>query len=159
MDLDIVVGDDNVTVSALDQVELNRDALDGMVVGVQRATTHDRFVSEVFGDAVEVRRYASQDEAYLDLVAGRLDLIMADSVAMLDGFLNTEQGADFSYIGPGFSIPEYHGEGAGIALRKNEDELREKLNAAIEQIRADGTYTAIQDKYFDFDVYGGCPTC
>lgn len=155
-DIDLVAGgDDDITVSALDQVELNHAALDGKAVGVQRATIHDRFVSEVFGDAVEIRRYGTQDEAYLDLVAGRLDLIMADSVAILDGFLNTDLGADFSFVGPSFSIPQYHGEGAGIALRKNEDELREKFNAAIEQIRADGTYQEIQDKYFDFDVYGG----
>lgn len=155
MDLDIVAsGDDDITVGSLDQVELNQDALDGLVVGVQRATIHDRFVSEIFGDQVEIRRYGTQDEAYLDLVAGRLDLIMADSVAMLGGFLETEQGEGYSFVGPSFSIPQYHGEGAGIALRKNEDELREKFNAAIEQIRADGTYEAIQDKYFDFDVYG-----
>ena len=48
-----------------------------------------------------------------------------------------------------------NGEGAGIALRKGEDELREKLNAAIKAIRDNGTYKAINDKYFEFDVYGG----
>ncbi len=37
---------------------------------------------------------------------------------------------------------------------KGEDELREALNAAIVQIRSDGTYQKINAKYFDFDVYG-----
>jgi len=35
-----------------------------------------------------------------------------------------------------------------------DDKLREAFNKAIDQIRADGTYKAIQDKYFTFDVYG-----
>ncbi len=44
--------------------------------------------------------------------------------------------------------------GAGIAVRKGQDELREALNMAIAQIRSDGTYKAINAKYFDFDVFG-----
>ena len=39
-------------------------------------------------------------------------------------------------------------------MRKGDDALREKLNKAIAAIRANGTYKKIQDKYFDFDVYG-----
>jgi ABC-type amino acid transport substrate-binding protein len=29
------------------------------------------------------------------------------------------------------------------------------LNAALKQILSDGTYKKINDKYFEFDVYGG----
>jgi len=47
-----------------------------------------------------------------------------------------------------------HGEGVGTALRKCEDDLRLAFNEAIAKIRADGTYQAINQKYFDFDVYG-----
>ncbi len=153
--IDLVDGPDDVTVTTLEGIRIHHDALSGMTVGVQRATIHDRFISDVFGDTVDVRRYGTQDEAYLDLVSGRLDLIMADSIAILDGFLNTDQGSDYQFIGPAFAIVEYHGEGAGIAVRKGDDALRERFNAAIEHIRADGTYQAIQDRYFDFDVYGG----
>jgi polar amino acid transport system substrate-binding protein len=51
--------------------------------------------------------------------------------------------------------PVINGEGAGIAVRKGEDELREAFNKAIGEIRADGTYEAINKKHFDFDVWGG----
>ena len=44
------------------------------------------------------------------------------------------------------------GAGVGIALRKNEDELRGKINAALKTIRANGTYKKLADKYFDFTV-------
>ena len=50
--------------------------------------------------------------------------------------------------------PKYHGEGVGIALRQGEDDLRLALDEAIDKVRADGTYQAIKEKYFDFDVYG-----
>ena len=135
-------------------IEITEEGLKGKTVGVQRATTHDNFVTEVYGGAAEVKRYGTQDEAYLDMVAGRLDLLLADSVAMDDGFLQTEAGKDYEFVGPDFNDPKYFGDGAGIALRKGEDDLRQMFNAAIEAIRANGTYKAIQDKYFDFDVYG-----
>lgn len=134
-------------------IEVSAADLKGKKVGVQRATIHDNFLTEVFGE-VEVVRYGSQDEAYLDAVAGRLDLLMADSVALMDGFLNTEQGGDWEFVGPPYTDVKFFGEGAGIAVRKRDDDLREQLNAAIAAIRANGVYRQINAKYFDFDIYG-----
>lgn len=129
------------------------EGLKGKSVSVQRATTHENFLRDNF-PGMDIRVYATQDEANADLVSGRVDLVHADSVALLDGFLNTDAGKDFEYVGPDYNIPQWHGEGAGIAIRKGEDDLREAFNKAIAQIRADGTYKAINAKYFDFDVYG-----
>jgi arginine/ornithine transport system substrate-binding protein len=124
------------------------------VVGVQRGTTHHDYMEKVYPDT-QLTLYASQDEAYLDLVAGRLDAIIADSIAISDGFLKTEQGEGFAFLGEPHFDPAIFGEGAGIGVRKEDGELRERLNAAIEAIRASGTYDEIADKYFDFDIYGG----
>ncbi len=135
-------------------LDISKDGLSGKIVGVQRATTHDNFITEEFGDAVEVKRYATQDEAYLDAVAGRVDLLLADSVAMDEGFLKSENGADWEFVGPGFTDPKYFGDGAGIAVRKDDTELLDMLNAAIKAVRGDGTYQTISDKYFTYDVYG-----
>ena len=46
------------------------------------------------------------------------------------------------------------GEGIGIAVRKRDKELTEKLNQALAAIRANGKYEAIQKKYFPMDIYG-----
>ena len=135
-------------------IEITEAGLKGKIVGVQRATIHDAFVTEVYGDEVEVKRYGTQDEAYLDMAAGRVDLLLADSVAMQGGFLDSDDGKDYEFVGPDFSDPKYFGDGAGIALRKGTDDLRQMFNDAIDAIRANGKYKAIQDKYFDFDVYG-----
>jgi arginine/ornithine transport system substrate-binding protein len=134
--------------------EFSRDNIKGKKIGVQRATIHDRYLTDNYGKDVEIKRYATQDEAYLDLVAGRVDMLLADSVAVSDGFLKKPEGQDYQFIGPDLNDPKWFGEGTGIAIRKEDQDLVEMFNQAIEQIRADGTYKKIQDKYFDFNVYG-----
>lgn len=134
-------------------LDVSPEGLKGMSVAVQRATTHENFLRDNF-PGMDIRVYATQDEANADLVSGRVDLGHADSIALLDGFLNTDMGKGFEFVGPGFNVPEWHGLGAGIAVRKGEDELRNKLDKAIAQIRADGTYQKINAKYFDIDIFG-----
>ena len=134
--------------------EFSKANIKGKKVGVQRATIHDRYLTDNYGKDVEIKRYGTQDEAYLDLTAGRVDMLLADSIALSDGFLKKPEGKDYQFIGPDLSDPKWFGDGAGIAIRKQDTDLVEMFNAAIKQIRADGTYKKIQDKYFDFNVYG-----
>ena len=134
-------------------IEVGYDKLAGKVVGVQRATIHENFLRDNF-PGVDVRVYATQDEANADLVAGRVDMVMADSVALNDGFLTKPDGGDFEFVGPGYSEPKWHGQGVGIAVRKGDTELLNAFNDAIKKIRADGTYKKLNDQYFAFDVYG-----
>jgi len=134
-------------------IEISKAGLKGKVVGVQRATTHDTFITAMFPGA-KIKRYASQDDAYLDATAGRVDLLIADSVAMKGGFLDKANGKGWEFVGPDYTDRKFFGDGVGIAIRKGEDKLREKFNKAIAAIRANGTYKKIHAKYFDFDIYG-----
>jgi arginine/ornithine transport system substrate-binding protein len=134
-------------------LDLTAAGLKGKRIGVQRTTTHDRFATDTFKGA-EIVRYTKQDDAFLDLAAGRIVASLVDSVAADSGFLKTPKGKDFAFFGPVYDDPKYFGTGAGVALRKGDAALQAKFNAAIAAIRANGTYKKIQDKYFDFDVYG-----
>jgi polar amino acid transport system substrate-binding protein/arginine/ornithine transport system substrate-binding protein len=129
------------------------EGLKGKVVGVQRGTTHQCYMEKMFPDT-ELKLYGTQEEVFLDLGAGRIDAQISDSTQSQDGFLSKEEGKDFAFLGETQFDLECHGEGAGIAVRKGEDDLRNSLNAAIKAIRDDGTYQKINAKYFDFDVYG-----
>ncbi len=130
------------------------DGLAGKVIGVQRGTTHNSYAEKYYPDS-QLTLYASQDEAYLDLMSGRLDAVIGDSIALTDGFINTEQGEGFAVLGDAHHDPDIHGDGAGIGVRKDDTELRDRLTAAIEAIRANGVYDEIAARYFDFDIYGG----
>jgi lysine-arginine-ornithine-binding protein len=132
--------------------EITAEALKGKLIGVQSSTVTENFVRGAFPDA-EIKAYKTQDEANLDFLAGRVDLLAADSFVLYE-FLESEKGAKSEAVGPDFDDVKYLGEGIGIGVRKADDELREKLNAAIQKIREDGTYKKINDKYFKFDVYG-----
>ncbi len=134
--------------------EFSKASIKGKSVGVQRATIHDQYLTDNYGKDVDVKRYGTQDEVYLDIAAGRIDLFLADSIAAKEGFLQKPEGKDFTFIGPDLTDAKWFGEGAGIAVRKEDKDLVKKLNDAIQKIRKDGTYKKIQDKYFDFDVYG-----
>lgn len=127
--------------------------LKGKRIGVQRTTTHDRYATATFKQS-QIVRYDKQDDAFLDLTSGRLDVALVDSIAAATGFLKTAQGKGFAFVGPVIEDQKFFGLGAGIAVRKGDNELRTRLNAAIKAIRDNGTYKKIQDKYFDFDVYG-----
>jgi len=129
-----------------------REGMKGKRIGVQRSTTHDRFATDTFKDS-EIVRYTGEDQVFLDLQSGRIDAVLADSVAEDRGFLKRPAGKDFGFVGPVFNDARYFGTGAGIAVRKGDTELVARLNQAIKDIRASGTYDKIAKQYFDFDVY------
>ncbi len=132
------------------------EGLAGKTLGVQVATIHQVYANKYFAAAgATVKEYQTQDEANNDLAAGRIDAVQADSIALGD-FLKTEQGsACCDMKGTVKDDPEILGLGVGVGLRKGETELKDKINAAIKAIRANGTYDTFSKKYFDFDVYGG----
>ncbi len=124
------------------------------VVGVQMGTTHENYLQDVYVPAGAVPRiYATQSEAQLDLARGRIDAIMVDKLGVYEWLGRTDQGKCCTYAGEEINDPRYVGEGVGAGVRKEDNELRERMNRALAQIIADGTYKQINDKYFPFNVY------
>jgi len=141
-------------------VAAKSSALDGspesikdLAIGVQVSTTHQNYTEAHYEEmAGSIKTYQNFDEHNQDLVAGRVDAVVGDSLAFAD-FLASDAGAEYeikSYL----SDAKIFGAGVGAGIRKEDTELVEKFNAAIKQIREDGTYEEISKKYFDFDIYG-----
>jgi arginine/ornithine transport system substrate-binding protein len=132
---------------------LDFDNLDGVKIAVQRATTHDKYLTDNYKD-VEIVRYGSFDEAYLDLANGRVAAVLGDASALEEGVINKEGGEAYEFVGPSLTDPKWFGDGMGIAVRKQDKELTAKLDAAIIALREKGIYQEIAAKYFNYDVYG-----
>ncbi|MEM0900851.1 MAG: ABC transporter substrate-binding protein [Pseudomonadota bacterium] len=135
-----------------DITEATDAALAGKTIGAQSSTTHSTYAEELLSSA-STTLYPTPDEYKLDIANGRVDAVI-DDVIVLSEWLETDAGACCKLLGTLTPDLTINGPGAGIALRKGEDELKAKFNAAIDAIRANGTYKEINDKYFDFDVYG-----
>jgi len=138
------------------EMDATPEGLAGKIIGVQVSTVHQAYVDAYFGPtAAEVRLYQTQDEANQDLVAGRIDAIQADSIA-LDAFLATAEGAACCEVkGTVADDLVILGSGVGVGLRKEDTALLASFNAGIAAILADGTYDAITARYFASSIYGG----
>ena len=132
-----------------DKTEFKTDkaSLKGKIIGAQRATLAGTWLEDNLGDDITIKLYDTQENAYLDLTSGRLDAILADKYVNYE-WLKSEAGKPYEFKGD----PVEESDKIGIAVRKK-DPLREKLNAALKEIVADGTYKKINDKYFPFSIY------
>lgn len=132
--------------------EATPEALAGKVIGAQVSTTFANYTEKHMPDA-DLKLYPTAEEYKLDMQNGRIDAAI-DDVVVLSEWLKTDDGACCKIIGTLPGDEAVFGPGLGIAVRKGETALVEKLNAAIAAIRANGVYKTVNDKYFDFDVYG-----
>ncbi|MBZ9772238.1 transporter substrate-binding domain-containing protein [Mesorhizobium sp. CO1-1-8] len=134
-------------------VEVTPEGLAGKTIGVLQASTDERYVKKYFPKAT-VKSYPAQDEANQDLIAGRIDVTQSDEVFLLN-FLKGA-GAECCEVKGRISRSddlEIFGPGSGVGVRKTDPDLKEMVNKAIKNIRENGKYGEISNKYFDFDIY------
>lgn len=135
------------------EFEISDEGLTDKIIGVVSGTTNADYVNAKFADVSIIRNYPSLDSAVQDLVSGRIDTIVDGAIALDETLLSKEDGNNFAFVGDALHDPEYFGFGVGAGVRKGETELLEKLNAAIAAVHDNGTYDAIQAKYFTVDLY------
>ncbi|MEX3787496.1 ABC transporter substrate-binding protein [Paraburkholderia sp. JPY432] len=131
------------------------ESLKGKTVGVEQGTIQETYAKTYWEPAgAKVVPYQNQDQVYADLISGRLDAALQDAVQADQGFLKTPRGKGFAFVGQDLNDPKILGSGAGIGMRKEDTDLKAKVDKAIADMIKDGTYKKIEKKYFDFDVYG-----
>ncbi|MDO5435425.1 MAG: transporter substrate-binding domain-containing protein [Clostridia bacterium] len=108
------------------------------VVGVQQGTTGDIYCSDDFG-AERVMQYKTGNDAVAALVAGKVDCVIIDNNPA-KAYVDANEGLKILDT-------EYVEEEYAIAINQTNTELLEKVNAALEELIADGTVDAIIAKY------------
>mgnify|MGYP001807129876 FL=1 len=128
------------------------ETLKGKTIVVLRNSPRAKFVQETYKDST-VLLAGKEPEVYMELAAGRGDIAFGSSVVSSESFLKKPEGKGFAQVGDVVRL-DAGGGGVGIAIRKADGDLREKINAALAAIRKNGTYKQLQSKYFDFDISG-----
>ncbi|QCR36590.1 arginine ABC transporter substrate-binding protein [Nissabacter sp. SGAir0207] len=118
--------------------------LKGKRVGMENGTTHQKYLQEKHPEITTVA-YDSYQNAILDLKNGRLDGVFGDT-AVVNEWLKSNP--NLAPVGEHVTDAQYFGTGLGIAVRPDNQALLAKLNGALEAIKANGTYKAINDKWF-----------
>ena len=131
--LTIVVHKNNNDIKTLDD-------LAGKKVGVQINTTGDFAASEI--DGAKVSRYNTVPETLQNIVLGIIDAAVID-MPVADAFFDANPNAPLKHVGK-VSEDDYF----GLAIRKEDTELLAKVNAALKQLKEDGTYDKIYNKWF-----------
>ena len=90
----------------------------------------------------------SQPELLHALARARVDAVFGDALG-LHAWLMGPIGSAFSFVGEGIELDD----GIGIAVRRDDEGLRLRINAALRAIIADGTYRRINARYFPFSIY------
>ncbi|WP_299015448.1 lysine/arginine/ornithine ABC transporter substrate-binding protein [uncultured Photobacterium sp.] len=122
----------------------SQDKLKGKRIGVQNGSTHQSYLIDQMPGVTTVA-YVSAQEAFLDMQNGRIDSVFGDTAVVAEWFKKNDK---LTYVGKQVTNAQYFGYGFGIAVNKNNQELVNKLNAALKTVKANGEYQAIFNKYF-----------
>jgi ABC-type amino acid transport substrate-binding protein len=134
----------------------NVESLKGRRVGVAQGSTQEAYAKAYWAPSgIEVVSYGNQEQVYTDLRSGRIDATLTDMISGSEGFLKTAQGTGYAFLGEPVTDARTLGKGAAIGFREDDAALREKIDAAIEAMKKDGTYLKIRQRYFDFDISSG----
>lgn len=127
--------------------DVSGNGLKGKIVGVQSGTTSQQYLQQQHPD-VQVKAYTSQQDAFLDLISGRVDVVLADTPVITHWLYANDPTRDYMILGQPITDPKYAGLGYGIAVKKGNTELLSALNKAIEKMKASGEDKKIIKKYF-----------
>ncbi|ACV68582.1 amino acid ABC transporter substrate-binding protein [Desulfohalobium retbaense] len=119
--------------------------LGGTTVGVQKGSSAVEAVEDLPKAPETVKEYPSNNNALLDLEAGRLAAVIVDNVA--GRYAIATRPGTFKVL-PGFVTKEPF----GIAFRKADDSLRMKVQQALDAMVEDGTLAEISRKWFGEDI-------
>ncbi|MBO0897374.1 MULTISPECIES: transporter substrate-binding domain-containing protein [Arthrobacter] len=114
------------------------DDLAGKRVGVQQSTTGAAYAQENV-EGAEILEYPGDGELFQAIQAGSIDAILQDIA------VNTNHTKEGEYD----IVEEYEtDESYGFATKKENTALIEEVNAQLADLRENGKYTEIYDKYF-----------
>jgi len=129
----IIVLEDNTEIMSPEDLEDKK-------IGVQQGTTGDIFISDEYGDD-NVERFNKGMEAVQSLVQGKIDAVIIDDQPAR-AFL--EQNEGLTILETAYAVEDY-----AMCLKKGNDELLQRINEAIRELKEDGTLDSIVSKYIN----------
>ncbi|BDB19833.1 amino acid ABC transporter [Pseudomonas sp. CYM-20-01] len=132
------------------EVEISPAGLKGKLIGVQISTVSANYLKKYYENIADLRYYDTQESANADLIAGRIDYMMADDTAIAM-MVKTPEASGLAHIA---SVPydPIIGRGVGAGLRKEDTALKARLDKAIGELLVSKDYDDLSQHYFGLSV-------
>ncbi len=137
-----------IVVAAGSDIKTKAD-LAGKVVGTQEGSSSVTAMEaepEVFNSIAELTTYPDYVAALNDLSVGRLDALVGDEV-VCRYYMNKKPG-EYEPLEEDFGDEEY-----GVGFRLDDNELRDKVQKALDELKDEGAFSELSEKWFGEDLY------
>jgi polar amino acid transport system substrate-binding protein len=132
--------------------EVRPEALEGKKVAVIGGTAHEAFLKALFTEAV-VQPYPNADTARAALKKGEVDLLFGDGISLAFWLNGTDSESCCVFRGGPYLESRFFGEGVGIAVRRNNDLMRQAFNWALFRLWEKGRFTDLWLRYFPISPF------
>lgn len=125
----------------------------GIKLGVQRGSSMVKYSEAMLGDSVAYVFYDNPDQMKLDLLAGRINAVFDSKINWTLELISKPEGKDWKLDGGDHwtgdpSVPEAE-RGYSWVVKKGDEALLKRMDAALTEMIKDCTYTTIRKKYLD----------
>jgi polar amino acid transport system substrate-binding protein len=141
-----------VSLAGKGTIDVRPEALRQTKIGVEAGSAHEAFL-KVFFPRSTIGAFPDRAALLAALREGKIDLAFDDAVSLAVWMNDPASIACCVFQGGPFLEPAYFGEGIGIAVRPDDDELRRTLNWTLQRLDERGVLTELYLKYFPVGFY------
>ena len=134
------------------QIDATPEGLEGKKIAVAKGTAHEAYVRAFFRDSA-IRPFETVELARDALVVGAVDLLFDDGISLAFWLSGTASRACCEFKGGPFAEPKYFGDGIGIAVKRDDVQLKAMINGALKRLRESGRYEELLLRYFPLRVF------
>jgi polar amino acid transport system substrate-binding protein len=137
---------------AAGQLDVTPEGLEGKKIAVTKGTAHEAYLRTFFRDS-SIRAFETPQLARDALTSDAVDLLFEDGVGLVFWLNGTASKACCEFKGGPFGEPKYFGDGVGIAVNREDSQLKGLLNAALKRLRETGRYEELLLRYFPLRAF------
>jgi polar amino acid transport system substrate-binding protein len=123
-----------------------------MRIAVAKGTAHEAYLRAFFRDS-SLRIFETPELARDALVAGAVDLLFDDGIGLAFWLNGTASKACCEFKGGPFAEPKYFGDGIGIAVSRDDPQLKGMIDTGLRRMRQSGRYEELLLRYFPLRVF------
>jgi len=134
------------------RLDATPEGLEGRKIAVTKGTAHEAYLRVFFRDS-SIRAFDTPELARDALITGAVELLFDDGISLAFWLNGTGSKACCEFKGGPYSEPKYFGDGVGIAVSRDDPQLKTLINAALRRLRESGRFEELVLRYFPLRAF------